>query len=104
MAAKRVLNQPEEVAGLKVTDTGLGRKHWSGGGVEAGGSGVPHSENCLGHCALAILSEWQDPRLRLAGGGNATWPSTPAIRRQEITSEQSRMESPSPPPSQLPLS
>lgn len=35
MAAKRVLNQPEEVAGLKVTDTGLGRKHWSGGGVEA---------------------------------------------------------------------
>lgn len=35
MAAKRVLNQPEEVAGLKVTDTGLGRKHWSGGAEEA---------------------------------------------------------------------
>lgn len=67
--------------------------------MEAGGSGVPHSENCLGHCALAILSEWQDPRLRLAGGGNATWPPTPAIRRQEITSEQSWMESPPPPAS-----
>lgn len=69
--------------------------------MEAGGSGVPHSENCLRHCALAILSEWQDPWLRLAGGGNATWPSTPAIRRQEITSEQSWMESPPPPPSFL---